>query len=164
MSSFRNLSKSVLIGASALQSKFDQGSVELRLVLEEMDRQLPISKQLQIVEYLEEQGWIDQSDSTLEELRLRVTGAGEIEAERLLDEQVNSLLTSGPRVTVRSHDESMANVAMHAGNLDAFSNDRSKISLVVGEPVSPPTIDWGKWGSIAGIVGVPVAVLLWWFS
>ena len=25
-------------------------------------------------------------------------------------------------------------------------------------------IDWGKWGSIAGIIGLPLAVVLWWLA
>jgi hypothetical protein len=27
-----------------------------------------------------------------------------------------------------------------------------------------PKADWGKWGAIAGIVALPLTILLWWFS
>jgi hypothetical protein len=26
------------------------------------------------------------------------------------------------------------------------------------------SIDWTKWGSIAAVIGVPLAILLWWFA
>ena len=80
---FRQLTEEVLIGAAELQAQFDQRSVDLNLVLERGGREVPIDKQMQVVEYLRNQGWIDSSGSTLKSTRLRVTGEGQMEAERL---------------------------------------------------------------------------------
>ncbi|MEO5492933.1 MAG: hypothetical protein ABIR08_02780 [Sphingomonas sp.] len=33
------------------------------------------------------------------------------------------------------------------------------------QPISPSNdINWGKWGAIASIIAIPVAVLIWWLS
>jgi hypothetical protein len=45
--------------------------------------------------------------------------------------------------------------------------ERTKSTYLDGKhasQVAADTFDWGKWGAIAGIVAVPLTVLLWWFS
>ena len=53
---------------------------------------------------------------------------------------------------------------MEVGELDAVSKDRSSITLRTMLHLGSPKIDWGKWGSLAGIVALPLAIILWWFS
>jgi hypothetical protein len=48
------------------------------------------------------------------------------------------------------------------GALFARAAEIRRTSNATTQAVSP--IDWAKWGSIAGIAAVPLAILLWWFA
>ncbi len=53
---------------------------------------------------------------------------------------------------------------MEEGTFSLPLPPEAEVSSAIVEVEQKNPIDWPKWGSIAGVIGVPLAILLWYFS